>query len=276
MKKNMTNMYILISGGHTGVGLGLTKKLLSADNKIGLIIRSEARKEETINEFAEFSNELVDGIDFFYADLSDQAQVKAVAAEVSAAWPRIDRLFNNAGILTETGRKSPQGNELHLEINALSPYLLTQELKPLLLNAVGAKVISTGTDGMQRRNLDIAPLMGTTKKRALATYYQSKQAMMMLMNDMAASWDGVDFVTVNPGPNKTGMTTSSDAPAIIKFISRFFTDPSVGSKLLYKAGFSSKFAESNAVYITKNNIASIKSRMTDQEKQALLAKIKVA
>jgi len=269
----MTDMYVLISGGHTGVGLGLTKKLLVPGNKIGLIIRSEARKEEVISEFAGIAKELVDGIDFFYADLSDQSQVKAVAAEVSAAWPRIDRLFNNAGILTDAGRKSNQGNELHLEINALSPYLLTQELKPLLLNAAGAKVISTGTDGMHRRKLDITPLMGIIRKRALATYYQSKQAMMMLMNDMAASWDGVDFLTVNPGPNKTGMTTSSDAPAIIKFISRFFPDPSVGSKLIYKAGFDSKFSDSNAVYITGNKVASIKSVMTAQEKQSLLSEI---
>jgi len=264
-----------MTGGHTGIGLGVTKKLLVAGNKVGLIIRSEARKEEVISEFAEFSKELVDGIDFFYADLSDQTQVKAVAAEVSAAWPRIDRLFNNAGILTDTGRKSNQGNELHLEINALSPYLLTQELKPLLLIAADAKVISTGTDGMHRRKLDIDPLMGISKKRALATYYQSKQAMLMLMNDMAASWDGIDFLTVNPGPNKTGMTTSSDAPAILKFISRFFPDPSVGSKLIYNAGFSSKFADNNAVYITGNKVASIKSRMTDQEKQALLTEIQI-
>lgn len=271
----MTDMYVLITGGHTGVGLGLTKKLLVPGNKVGLIIRSEARKEEVISEFAELSKELVDGIDFFYADLSDQAQVKAVAAEVSAAWPRIDRLFNNAGILTDTGKKSNQDNELHLEINALSPYLLTQELKPLLLNADNAKVISTGTDRMHRRKLDIDPLMGVSKKRALATYYQSKQAMMMLMNDMAASWSGVDFLTVNPGPNKTGMTTSNDAPAVIKFLSRFFPDPSVGSKLIYNAGFSSKFSDSNAVYITSNKVAPIKSRMTEEEKQALLAEIQI-
>jgi len=267
-------MYVLITGGHTGIGLGVTKKLLVPGNKVGLIIRSEARKKEVMSEFAEFPKELVDGIDFFYADLSDQTQVKAVAAEVSAAWPRIDRLFNNAGILTDTGKKSNQGNELHLEINALSPYLLTQELRLLLLNAADAKVISTGTDGMHRRKLNIAPLIGLTKVRALATYYQSKQAMMMLMNDMAASWDGVVFLTVNPGPNKTGMTTSSDAPAILKFLSRFFPDPSVGSKLIYNAGFSSKFADSNAVYITGNKVAPIKSCMTAQEKQTLLAEIK--
>ena len=70
-------MYVLITGGHTGVGLGVTKELLVPGNKIGLIIRSESRKEEVITEFEEFSKELLDGIDFFYADLSDQTQVKA-------------------------------------------------------------------------------------------------------------------------------------------------------------------------------------------------------
>ena len=268
----MTNTYVLITGGHTGLGLGVSKKLLVPGNRVGLIIRSEARKEETIGAFPEFSKELVDGIDFFYADLSDQAQVKAVAAEISEAWPRIDRLFNNAGILTESGRSSKQGNELHLEINALAPVLLTQKLKPLLLNAADAKVINTGTGGMHRTKLNVGPLVGTASQGGMRTYMQSKQAMMMLMNDMATSWDGVEFLTVNPGSNKTDMTRNGDAPAIItRFLSRFFGDPAVGSQRIYQAGFDPKFADVNAVYITNNKVAQIKHGMTADQKQALLA-----
>ena len=43
----MIENYVLLTGGHTGLGLGVTKKLLNAENKIGLIIRNESRKTGT-------------------------------------------------------------------------------------------------------------------------------------------------------------------------------------------------------------------------------------
>ncbi len=74
--------YILLTGGHTGLGLGVTKKLLKPENKLGLIVRNESRKQSTLSELNGFPQELVDNIDFFYADLSDQEQVKTVANEI--------------------------------------------------------------------------------------------------------------------------------------------------------------------------------------------------
>jgi len=36
---------ILITGGHSGIGLELTKTLLKEDNKIGLIVSERAKKK---------------------------------------------------------------------------------------------------------------------------------------------------------------------------------------------------------------------------------------
>ena len=166
----MTNQYILLTGGHTGLGLGVTKKLLVPGNKIGLIIRSENRKNQTIGDLADAPQELVDDIDFFYADLSDQAQVKKVAADIRDKWPRIDRLFNNAAVVggPEKGRNfSKQGNEWHYEINTLAPYILTTELKPLLDQSGDAKVITTVTDGMQNRKLNTDMLLNSDSSRTM-------------------------------------------------------------------------------------------------------------
>ncbi|MBH0082756.1 SDR family NAD(P)-dependent oxidoreductase [Salinibacterium sp. SWN167] len=267
-------MYVLITGGHTGLGLGVTKNALTAGHTVGLIIRSEARKQETIAQFSELAPELVDGIQFFYADLSDQSHVRVVAAEITAAWPQLDRLFNNAGILTASGRSSGQGNELHYEINTLAPVILTEALKPLLLKSGDAKVINTGTGGMQRNKLNVAPLVGTTTQAGMLTYMQSKQAAMLLLNDITESWPGVTFVTVDPGSRRTDMTRNGDAPAIItKFLSRFFGDPAVGSQRIYDAGFAEQFTGASAVYITGNKIAAVRHGMNVEQKQALLAGI---
>ena len=107
----MNDMYILLTGGHTGLGLGVTKKLSKSGNKLGLIIRNDSRQQQVLSEFNDFSQELVGNIDFFYADLSDQQQVKSVAQEIKDKWPRIDRLFNNAAILDSGRKQSKQNNE---------------------------------------------------------------------------------------------------------------------------------------------------------------------
>ena len=263
--------YILLTGGHTGLGLGVTKKLLKPENKIGLIVRNESRKQSTLSELNGFSQELVDNIDFFYADLSDQAQVKTVAQEVKNKWPRVDRLFNNAAILGSGRKQSKQRNELHFEVNALAPYLLTTELKQLLFNSVDARVITTVTAGMHNRKLQTEKILDDG--RGMTLYAQSKQAAMLLMNDLAKSWNGVKFSAVDPGPNKTKMTTS-EAPGIIKYLARFFfNDPEVGSQRIYNAGFDDRFIAENGIYITGDKVVAVKHGMTEQDKKALLAGI---
>ena len=267
--------YILLTGGHTGLGLGVTKKLLKQGNKIGLIIRNEARKQQTISEIDASSRELVDNIDFFYADLSNQAQVHAVAQEITATWPRIDRLFNNAAVLDSNRRTSEQGNEWHLEVNVLAPILLTRGLQPLLENSADAKVITTVTGGMGGRKLRTDQILNENFKRGMTLYMQSKQAVLHLMNDLADSMPAVKFLFVDPGPNKTNMTQQGGTPAIIrKLLSRFFSEPAVGSQRIYDAGFDARFSAENRVYITGDKIVPIKYSMTEQQKQALLAGIR--
>ena len=69
-------MKILITGGHTGIGLELTKKLLIDKHKIGLIVRNRERK----NSLSKIIN--TDNIDFFIADLSDQKAIVNIADEI--------------------------------------------------------------------------------------------------------------------------------------------------------------------------------------------------
>lgn len=267
--------YTILTGGHSGIGLGVTKKLLTPDNKLGLIVRSAARKEDFLSEVAEFDRELVDSIDFFFADLSDQAQVRSAAHDIKSKWQTVDRLFNNAGIVSPGRKTSKQGNELHLEINTLAPVLLTQELKPLLINSDNAKVITTVTGGMGSRQLRTAKIFDDNYS-GMGLYAQSKQAVMLLMNDMAndESWQGVKFLSVNPGANKTKMAKSPDTPLFIRMISTvFFHEPSVGAQRLYNAAFDERFANTTAAFLNNDKIINIKHGLSKEDKAKLLAAI---
>ena len=89
-------MKILITGGHTGIGLELTKKLLIGKHKIGLILRNRERK----NSLSKNIN--TENIDFFFADLSDQKSIVDIADEIIKKWHNVDIIFNNAGVLLDS------------------------------------------------------------------------------------------------------------------------------------------------------------------------------
>ena len=270
------NQYILLTGGHSGLGLGVTKKLLVSGNKLGLIIRNASRKQDFLSELSDISEELLNNIDFFFADLSDQEQVRSIAQQIREKWPQIDRLFNNAAVVGSGNRLSKQGNEIHLEINTLAPWILTQELKSLLLNSPDAKVIITVTGGMAKRKLDTHPLLNPDSSSTMSTYMQSKQAIMLLMNDLStdSNWQSVKFLSVDPGPNKTKMTQSGETPWIIRnVLSRFFNDPEIGTQRIYNAGFDERFSDANAVYITNDKIVPIQHKLSPDDKRRLLATV---
>ena len=64
----------------------------------------------------------------FEADLSAQAEVRRLAAEVKATYPRLDVLVNNVGGYWAHRHVTPDGLEHTFALNHLAPFLLTHEL----------------------------------------------------------------------------------------------------------------------------------------------------
>jgi short-subunit dehydrogenase len=89
-------MNIIISGGHSGLGLELSKKLLAEGHRLGMIIRIKKPMEETQATLAGD-----EGVEYFLADLSDHEQVRKVSDHISSSWDYVDVLFNNAGVLLD-------------------------------------------------------------------------------------------------------------------------------------------------------------------------------
>src|SRR3954452_6389819 len=66
----------------------------------------------------------------FIADLSSQAAVRRLAAEVLDRYPKLDVLVNNAGAMYGTRQLTKDGIELTWAINHLAPFLLSKLLLP--------------------------------------------------------------------------------------------------------------------------------------------------
>ena len=75
-------------------------------------------------------------VEVVHCDLASLASVRAAAASRCASgYPRIDRLINNAGIVSTRQRFSVDGHELTFATNHLGPFLLTRLLLAALAPA---------------------------------------------------------------------------------------------------------------------------------------------
>ncbi|MEM6431690.1 MAG: SDR family NAD(P)-dependent oxidoreductase [Deinococcota bacterium] len=264
-------MNIILTGGHSGIGLELTKHLLQDEHHVGLILRNEARKQDAINALG-----TEDNLDFFYADLSNQEAVEKVAESIKASWTHIDGLFNNAGVLLDKLYTSPQGNEMHYEVNTLTPYALANHLKPLLESAESPFIINTVTGGLhQRKALEVDEFVKPTKfVKLLGSYMMSKLALTLLMTDLAReeNWSSIRIVNVDPGPNKTNMTSGSGMPVwLVPLRNLFFPEPTVGGKKLYDGAFAEAFKGQSGMYVSGSKIRPMIAKLTTSETEKVLS-----
>jgi uncharacterized oxidoreductase len=81
---------ILVTGGATGIGLGLVKRFLEEDNTVIIC----GRRKEVLAEVAEQYPALITRI----CDLSERSERAALYEWVAAEHPDLDVLVNNAGI----------------------------------------------------------------------------------------------------------------------------------------------------------------------------------
>lgn len=84
----------IVTGGASGIGLGLVKALLAAGARVALVDRLATDAEHAVATLAVPSAQLK----AYGVDVADAAAVEALVATVIADWGRIDYLFNNAGI----------------------------------------------------------------------------------------------------------------------------------------------------------------------------------
>ncbi|MEO1714577.1 MAG: SDR family NAD(P)-dependent oxidoreductase [Bacteroidota bacterium] len=262
--------YALLTGGHSGIGLALSDILLQQGYHLGWIVRSEQRGREAQTEVPNGAS-----IDLFVADLSNQSEVQAVAKKVMEQWPAVHLLFNNAGVLLGSLQHSPQGNEMHYEVNTLCPYLLTQSLAPLLQATEGSQVLNTATGGLDsQKAIKLHELIQPESVTKLfGAYLTSKLAMTLLMQELAKELPGVQVKTVDPGPNKTKMTKGEGMPRwLMPLRNLFFPAPTKGGTLLWKA--TQIEGAATGTYIRGNKPRKMRLTLTSDQKEKLLGGLK--
>ena len=265
---------IVLTGGSSGIGLELLKHLLGQGHRVAVVARTESQLKELRNNFR--SND----IEVFIADLSIQADTLNASRVIKEKFGRVDILFNNAGVLLGKIITSKQGNEMHYEVNTLSPYLLTLVLKSALAQSLEPLVVNTSTDGLHyAQNINVSELVRPRKNQSpLNLYLNSKLSLILLMKHISDELqrDGIRVINVSPGGNKTKLSMGQGMPIwLVPIVKLFYKNPQHGADLLYKAAFDEQYLGKSQIYLQNNMIKEIRCSINDEQISELRSGLKV-
>jgi len=166
----------VITGTTHGIGRVCARELAKAGYCVVMLCRDVPSGELVRQQLA--SQFPASPIHLVHCDLASLASVRRCAAIVSAQFPRIARLINNAGMVSMRHRMSVDGFELSFATNHLGPFLLTELLRDHL--APEARIINVASRVHYKGELHLESLSDPRARyRAQAAYAQSKLANVM-------------------------------------------------------------------------------------------------
>jgi NAD(P)-dependent dehydrogenase (short-subunit alcohol dehydrogenase family) len=188
---------ILITGATDGLGKAVALQLARTGATLLLHGRDEARGQQTLEEIrAQTGNTR---LQWYRADFSQLAQVRALAERLAREQERLDVLVNNAGIGTTlpgggARQESEDGYELRFAVNYLAPFLLTRLLLPTLRQSAPARIVNVSSAG--QAPINFRDVMLEHHYDGVQAYCQSKLALVMFTFDLAEELAGTG-VTAN-------------------------------------------------------------------------------
>ena len=203
---------ILVTGSTDGIGKFTAGKLAADGHHVLVHGRCARRVQDTVELLRRRHAPAGATVDGFVADLSDMAQVRALARDVAAAHPSLDALANNAGTFdgdyTGARKVTDAGHEYSLAVNVMAPFLLTSLLLPTLRAAPGgARVLVTSSISMGAADA-LDDLQCARRWSGHRAYSLSKLCDAMMALEMHARYGAAPhlvFNTMDPGTVDTKM-----------------------------------------------------------------------
>lgn len=197
----MTGRTVLVTGGTGGIGEATARGLAGLGARVGIVGRDEARARAAAERIRATGGE----VDVFTADLSAQRQVRALAEQVLAAYPRLDVLVNNVGGYWAHRHPTEDGLERTFAVNHLAPFLLTNLLLDRLRESAPARVVTVSSGAQSMGRIDFDDLQGETGYNGQRAYNQSKLANVLFTYELARRLEGsgVTANVLHPGVVRT-------------------------------------------------------------------------
>jgi NAD(P)-dependent dehydrogenase (short-subunit alcohol dehydrogenase family) len=188
----------LITGANKSLGFETARRLVETGHTVLIGARDQERGRAAAESL---------GARFVQIDVTDDASVKAAAADVAAHEGAIDVLVNNAGVL---GRVGPIGEytaadmSAVLDVNVVGIVRVTHAFLPLLRKSSNPVIVNVSS-GMGSFGMTQDPAR-IESQYALPLYCASKAAVTMLTTQYAKELKDLRINAVDPGQTATDFT----------------------------------------------------------------------
>ncbi len=202
--ETMFGRIVLVTGGTGGIGKATAAGVARLGARVGIVGRDRLRAEAAAADIRREADKSV--VDVFVADMSSQAELRRLAADVLDRYPRLDVLVNNVGGFWATRHSTADGLEHSFAVNHLAPFLLTNLLLDRLQASAPSRVVTVSSGAHAQGRIDFDDLQAERNYQGGRAYSQSKLANVMFTYELARRLEGTG-VTANvlhPGVVRTG------------------------------------------------------------------------
>lgn len=255
---------LIVTGGYSGLGLEAVRVLAGAGARVVVPARNLEKAAASLSGIAD--------VGIAKLDLLDPASIDAFVGGFLNQHDRLDVLINCAGVMAAPLTRDGRGYESQFSTNVLGHFQLICGLKPALLAAGGARVISLSSSNHRVKipNLLHDPNFEHTDYQPWVAYANSKAANILLTValDSILKGQGVRAFAVHPGgifqtgllrhvedlsiAKAAGMIDENGEPIIDP--DKGWKTPAQGASTIVWAATSPLLAGRGGVYCSNNNI----------------------
>lgn len=176
----------LITGGSYGIGFAIAKAYAKAGAKIAFNCRSQAHLDAALADYR------AQGIDAngYICDVTDEAAVQVMVADICQKLGPIDILVNNAGIIKRVPMCDMEVAAFRqvVDIDLVAPFIVSKAVIPAMIKKGHGKIIN------------ICSMMSELGRETVSAYAAAKGGLKMLTRNICAEYGSANIQCNGIGP----------------------------------------------------------------------------
>ncbi len=264
----------VVTGATAGIGKETAVALAAAGARVAIVCRTRDKGERALAEIRQRSG---GDVDLFVADLGSQHAVRALAARLTAALPRVDVLVNNAGLILDQRVLTEDGLETTFAVNHIGYFLLSRLLEPKLCASAPARIVNIASGAHRRATIRFDDLVGARAYDGWRAYAQSKLANIVFTYELARRLAGTGVTANCLHPGAVATNFGNAGPALIRLAVRigrpFLKSPARGAATAIYLASSPEVEGVSGKYFVNRREARSSDESYDPEVAARLWKV---
>jgi len=201
---------IVVTGASDGIGLECSSQLARQGHHLVMVGRNPAKLEAAVSRVRGESPGVP--VESFVCDFASLEDVRGLAHELLAGYPRIDVLVNNAGTVFDKRTLTVDGIEATFQVNHLSGFLLTELLLDRIVASAPSRIVTTSSVGHFSGTMDFEDLGFERGYQIMRAYGRSKLANVLHVRHLSRRLEGTGVTANCLHPGAVATNIWSGAP----------------------------------------------------------------